>query len=301
MPRKLRINDLNLDISSVKNLLESAEKYGDFLAKKQYLKKLDKLESQLELIKNEQPTNASVALFFDGEPVHGSKGILASFAGNSLDTFQELINKLFAARENGCLGARGAIAHKQNSSLMVTGVAKGSFGFILDEVSDQFEMTETSLKVTLDEVLELIEATTLTDEDAFSNAIESIDRRVLQSLKAFFTTLDKAKSTLRIVGDKHEYRLNSQSIRLARKRTEATSISENEKETEITILGFLPESCKFEALDKSHSLISGTILKQVAKQLPTGRKKIRVKMLTKTIRPFRKPEKILYKIIEFLD
>ncbi|MDN3685566.1 hypothetical protein QW180_26410 [Vibrio sinaloensis] len=70
---------------------------------------------------------------------------------------------------------------------MVTQVAKGSFGFILDEVSDQLEITETALKHTVDDVLELLDASAQPDEDKFEKKlIESLDKRVLQSLKDFF-------------------------------------------------------------------------------------------------------------------
>ncbi|MDN3685565.1 hypothetical protein QW180_26405 [Vibrio sinaloensis] len=62
-------------------------------------KKLEKLDTEISLLNNASETHASVALFFGGEPVLGSKGILASFAGNVLDNFQELINKAFASKE----------------------------------------------------------------------------------------------------------------------------------------------------------------------------------------------------------
>ncbi|MGR5061987.1 hypothetical protein [Photobacterium sp. DNB22_13_2] len=302
MPRKLELDSLKVDITSVEKLLNDAVKYGDFVAKKLYLKKLEKLQQELTSLETQYVTNASVALFFDGEAVYGSKGILASFAGHSLDNFQELVNKVFAYRENGGLGTRGAIANKASSNLMITGVAKGSFGFILDELSEQLEMTETSLKVTLDEVIELILNTTLEDESIFASSVENIDQRILQSLKNFFITLDKGKSCLRVVGDKSEYRLDSKSISLARRRTEATSIDEEEETRDIVLIGQLPESCKFEALDGG-ALISGTTSKAVAKRLQ-GKKwnsTVRVKMVIKTVSSVYRPDKTVYKITEVYD
>ncbi|EHU4977832.1 TPA: hypothetical protein ACN311_002375 [Vibrio parahaemolyticus] len=302
MPRKLELNSLKVDIASVKSLLSEAERYGDFVAKKLYLSKLKRLNRELSLIEDRHITHASVGLFFDGESVFGSKGILASFAGHSLENFQELVNKVFAYNENGSLGARGAIANKSSSNLMITGVAKGSFGFILDELSDQMEITETSLKITLDNVIDLIYNTTLDDEKAYSSAIEDIDQRILQSLKEFFITLDKGKSCLRIVGDKQEYRLNSQSISLARKRTEATSIDENEETKNLTLIGFLPESCKFEAIDNG-LLISGSMSKAVAQQLQRKElnTQVKVKMVTKTVSSIYRRDKTVFRITDIYD
>ena len=303
MPRKLELSNLNLDISSVKQLINQAEKYGDFVAKKQYINKLNRLLLQVEELETEHVTNASVALFFDGEPVYGSKGINATFAGNSLGSFQELVNKMFAYKEHGGLCSNGAIACKGSSNLMITSVVKGSFGFVLDELSDQIELTETSLKVTLDDVIDLIEATSAEEESRFNEAIEFIDDRILRSLKKFFTTLDKGKSCLRIVGDHHEYKLTGGSIRLARERTEATTIEEEASVQVITLVGLLPESCKFEALSINNDLFSGTMAKSVATRLH-GQKldtKIKVKLSTKVIKPFHKPEKRIYRIEELID
>ncbi|MEC6900692.1 hypothetical protein [Photobacterium piscicola] len=302
MPRKLELDGLKLDITAVEKLINDALKYGDFVAEKLYLRKLEKLRKELINHDNEFVTNASVALFFDGDAVHGSKGILASFAGHSLDNFQELVNKVFAYKENGELGSRGTISNKASSNLMITGVAKGSFGFILDEVSDQIEITETSLKVALEEVIELISDTASADENIFVSSIENIDQRILQSLKNLFITLDKGKSCLRIVGDKKEYRLDSHSISLARRRTEATKIDENEEAKNIVLIGQLPESCKFEALDNG-VLISGVTSKAAAKRLQMKKMNstIKVKMIIKTVSSIYRSDKTVYKITEVYD
>ncbi|MCD9554671.1 hypothetical protein GLP31_19585 [Photobacterium carnosum] len=297
MPRKLTSNSLKIDIASVQRLLADAERYGDFIAKKTYINKLNQLNNELQSLEQEYITNACVGLFFDGDAVVGSKGILASFAGHSLESFQELVNKVFAYNENGSLGARGIIANQTSSNLMITGVAKGSFGFILNELSDQMELTETSLKITVDSVIELINDSTLDDDSKFSLAIEKIDQRILQSLKNFFITLDKGNTTLRIVGDKKEYKLGHNAISLARKRTEATVINEEEKTKDLKLIGLLPESCRFEAIDDT-DLISGTVSKEAVQALQ-GKKlnsQIKVKMITKVVKSISRQEKVVYRI-----
>lgn len=301
MPRKLKLNSLTSDKHAVQQLISEAIEYGDIVGELQYREKLEKLDKEISLIKNANETNASVALFFGGEPVLGSQGILASFAGNALENFQELINKAFASKENGSLGERGKIPLKANSNLMITQVAKGSFGFILDEVSDQIEITETALKHTVDYVLELINASAQPDDETFEKLIESLDKRVLQSLKDFFITLDKAHSTMRLVGDEQEYSLDSNWIHRARLRTEATKIDEDL--VDLKVLGLLPEHCKFEAVTREGNIIYGSTTRLAAEQFRSELigKQVRVNLLTKSIKPLHRPERTVYKLIEFID
>ncbi|ENM3929700.1 hypothetical protein DDM60_003490 [Vibrio cholerae] len=303
MPRKLKLNSLTSDKHAVQQLLSESIEYGDIVGELQYREKLEKLDKEISLIKNANETNASVALFFGGEPVLGSQGILASFAGNVLENFQELINKAFASKENGSLGERGKIPLKANSNLMITQVAKGSFGFILDEVSDQIEITETALKHTIDYVLELINASAQPDDETFEKLIESLDKRVLQSLKDFFITLDKAHSTMRLVGDEQEYSLDSNWIHRARLRTEATEIEEDEDLVDLKVLGLLPEHCKFEAVTREGNIIYGSTTRLAAEQFRSELigKQVRVNLLTKSIKPLHRPERTVYKLIEFVD
>lgn len=303
MPRKLKLNSLTSDKHAVQQLISEAIEYGDIVGELQYREKLEKLDKEISLIKNANETNASVALFFGGEPVLGSQGILASFAGNVLENFQELVNKSFASKENGSLGERGKIPLKANSNLMITQVAKGSFGFILDEVSDQIEITETALKHTVDYVLELINASAQPDDETFEKLIESLDKRVLQSLKDFFITLDKAHSTMRLVGDEQEYSLDSNWIHRARLRTEATEIEEDEDLVYLKVLGLLPEHCKFEAVTREGNIIYGSTTRLAAEQFKSELigKQVKVNLLTKSIKPLHRPERTVYKLIEFVD
>ncbi|EMV7294685.1 hypothetical protein AADF95_004533 [Vibrio alginolyticus] len=303
MLKKSQLKNISLDINAIEKLLSNAERHGDYVALKQYQLKLERLKNTLIETESILPTQASVALYFDGEPVYGSRGISASFAGNSLDKFQELVNKVYTYNDNGRVASRGNSLNRKASNLMITGITKGSFGFVLNEISDQIELTETSLKLTVDEVLDLIEVASLNDEEHFSAAIEGIDHRVLKSLKAFFKILDQGKSCLRIVGEHSEYKLDSNSIQLARQRTETITIEEKEDTYDLTFRGMLPEGCRFEATDADGNLISGTIIKKAVEKMLSKRTNdiIRVKMEVKKVKPLNKPEKLLYRITQLCE
>lgn len=301
MPRKLRLNSLVADRFAVERLLNESIEFDDFIGELQYQDRLSELNDEIETLKEQVVTNASVALFFGGQPVLGSHGISASFAGNALDKFQELINKTFANKESGILGERGKVPLKSNSNLMVTQVVKGSFGFVLDEVTDQVEITETALKHTVDEVLEIINISAQSDEEKFEKLVDNLDKRVLQSLKEFFLVLDKANSTIRIVGDETEYSFDSKLIHRARQRVESTDISEKDEIIPVILTGFLPENCKFEAKTSDGNFIYGSVSKEAAKQYQNEYFGSEVKLLIqrKIIKPLRRPEREVIKLKEF--
>ncbi|EKG2506332.1 hypothetical protein M2F95_20360 [Vibrio vulnificus] len=301
MPRKLRLNSLTADKFAVENLLNESIEYGDFVGEIQYRERLSLLNQQIEKLKADVSTNASVALFFGGAPVLGSQGIDASFAGNALNKFQELINKSFANKESGALGERGKVPLKRNSNLMVTQVVKGSFGFVLDEVTDQVEITETALKNTVEDVLTMINISAQNDQEEFEHLIDSLDKRVLHSLKDFFKVLDKAKSTIRLVGDNTEFCLDANLVHRARERVESTNITERNEETSLILTGYLPEHCRFEGVTKTGESLHGSVSKVAAKQYVREYygSTIDVLIQRKVIKPLNAPERELIKLLEF--
>ncbi|MGI2882241.1 hypothetical protein ACRTDO_15825 [Vibrio furnissii] len=301
MPRKLRLNSLTADKYAVENLLNESIEYGDFVGEIQYRERLSLLNEQIENLKADVSTNASVALFFGGAPVLGSQGIEASFAGNALNKFQELINKSFANKESGALGERGKVPLKRNSNLMVTQVVKGSFGFVLDEVTDQVEITETALKNTVEDVLTMINVSAQNDQEEFEHLIDSLDKRVLHSLKDFFKVLDKAKSTIRLVGDNTEFCLDANLVHRARERVESTNITEENEEISLILTGYLPEHCRFEGITKTGESLHGSVSKAAAKQYVREYygSTIDVLIQRKIIKPLNAPERELIKLLEF--
>ena len=85
---------------------------------------------------------ARTILFFSGEPVQGSIGIDASFAGRVLEPFQSMVMADYADRWHGVVGSRGRRPGEAQSRLLLTGLPRGSFGLELaradnDELFDE--------------------------------------------------------------------------------------------------------------------------------------------------------------------
>lgn len=309
MPRKLKIDSMKAELSSIEALIQESLMFGDPVGEMQYGYRKMALESELATLQNGDETKASVALFFGGKPVFGSKGINADFAGKALNDFQEIISKVFAHLEQGTLGSRGRIAFSNESQLMVTEVARGSFGFVLDEVSDQMDLVETALKNVVDEVASIIEKTAANEQNKFDEVLSEIDARTLISLRDFFGNLDKNSATLRLVEGNKEFQLDEDAVHRGRERTENTSITETYDYLEGILIGFLPEHRKFELKLSNEKVIYGTVTKDAAeaysKMLANGvsfaDRKCKIKASIRLIKPINRPEKELYRLLEFAN
>ncbi len=308
MPRKLKLDSIRSELSSVEALIHELEMIDDPVGKIQYEYKKSLLTLQLNELINQEETKASVALFFGGKPVFGSRGINADFAGKVLNDFQEIISKVFANLESGSLGTRGPIAFSEGSQLMITEIAKGSFGFVLDELSDQMDLVETGLKTVVDEVALMIDKTGANEQSKFEEVLSEIDNRTLISLRDFFVNLDRNSATIRLVEGDKEFQLDEAAIQRGRERTENTTIEESNDFLEGALLGFLPEHKRFELRLLDEEVIYGTATNNAAEtyseMLTRGMSigmKCKINASIRIIKPLNRPQKKLYRLLEFVE
>lgn len=308
MPKKLSIDSLSSELATLQGLLVSAQEAGDIVGEMQFEHRIKELAGKLRNLHEtaSADTNASVALFFGGQPVVGSKGISAEFAGVALEQFQTLIAKVFASNEVGELGKRGTVPFKPNSELMVTGLARGSFGFVLDEMNEQEEIEPSQLSRVIDKATVLLRDSAAQDDAVFESHLEELDPRTLIALRDFFTNLDSSKATIRVVENELDFTLDGPSIRRAKIRTDATDIAEKTTEIEGTLIGFLPEHRKFELSDPvTGKIYYGSASKEAVEQYtkihePVIGKKCLIRVSIKTVAPLNRPSKEVIRLEEFL-
>jgi len=308
MPKKLSIDSLFSEIASVKELLSSAKQSGDFVGEMQLDYRLQVLTERLSSLEKSSLGNnsASVALFFGGKPVLGSKGIAAEFAGTAIEQFQDLISKIFATKEVGELGERGRVPFKSQSELMVTGVVRGSFGFVLNEMSNQTELEDSELTYVIDKATHLLRDVSSQDEAVFENIIEELNPRTLASLKNIFSNLDASQATLRVVEKNMDILLDSSAVRRGKTRTEDTSIEEKNMELDGVLVGFLPEHRKFEIRNKMGDLVYGSATAEAVEQFHQNSNVVigegcLASVNIKTVSPLSSSPKEIVNLIEFLD
>ena len=308
MPRRLRLHGLQAELASLNQLLESARELDDPVGEFQLEKRKNKLTAEIQSLADAREEKASVALFFGGKPVLGSRGISANFAGRMLENFQELVTRTFASAELRALGERGPVPMQQATDLMVTNLAKGAFGFVLDELSDQEEIDVTALKLMVEDVVTTLERVASSNDADFEEVVEELDPRMLISLKNFFVALDSAEGTLRLVDDAADVSLDSQAIHRARVRTEATSIDENDITVEGVLIGFLPEHRKFE-MSVDGEMLYGSVSKEAAEQYAQlvargetpERRRWSVRIKQRIVTPLNRPARQVNRLLEFLN
>jgi hypothetical protein len=308
MPKKLNIDSLSSEITTVKELLSSAQQSGDIVGEMQLEHRLSELSQKVGYLKEDtiDDNSASVALFFGGQPVLGSKGIAAEFAGLALEQFQDLVAKVFASNEVNGLGERGKVPFKADSKLMVTGLARGSFGFVLDEMSDQTQLELSQLSQVIDKASFLLRDTAAQDEAVFEALLEELEPRTLIALKEFFLNLDSNKATIRVVEKNLDFTLDAQAIHRAKVRTEATSIVEKTSDIDGVLVGFLPEHRKFELKDKTGQIFYGSASKEAVEQFVKAtdtviRKQCSIRVTIKTVAPLNRPPREIVRLVEFLS
>lgn len=243
--RKFERDFAQADLASVRALLTQIPE-SDFLARMSLEEKVRELGEHIRTLSAADPAlTASAALFFGGKPVLGSRGVESDFGGKAVLKFQDLVSKVWA-NDIGRLGQRGVIANKPDSLLHITDVLRGSFGFLLEETSDQGEIVETPLKEAVDNAQVLLRTLTADDENEFQRFVEDLDPRVLGAARDFFGHLSWGEATLRIVVGDSDVAFNSDAIQRAVDRASTTEVNDEERELIGSLAGALPTAHQFE-------------------------------------------------------
>lgn len=263
MLKRLEREAVEADLSAIDALLSERTMDDDPIGWFQFQERRATLSEKLASLSDQPALSASVALLFGGLPVVGSRGISADFGTKAVEQFQDVVSKRYA-EYHGPLGARGPVKQSATTDLMITDVVRGSFGFVLEE-PDNGALLETPLKHVLDDVLDLIYRTSAPDEEAFVAFTETVDPRVLTSLRTFFSHLYSSGATMRLLEDARNIELSRDDIARARMRTDTIEISEST--TEATgILYLLPETKRFE-LHTSDGILRGSVSADLMKRV----------------------------------
>ncbi|MBN9008078.1 MAG: hypothetical protein J0H40_22025 [Rhizobiales bacterium] len=243
--RKLERDYIEANISEVTALLD---RVGDRDVMSRFgledqLSELREALARLEAVPPE--TLASAALFFGGRPVLGTQGIESGFAGSAVGQFQDLVSMVHAHDTVG-LAERGTVPRRSSSTLHITNIVRGSFGFLLEEVRPQLQMMDSSLKTAVDEATQLLMAFGEGDEEKFRSAVEEIDQRVLAASGDFFDLMRKSGATVRLVSGETDRSFGSDVVARAVERARTTTVVDGNDIIRGQLAGVLPESHQFE-------------------------------------------------------
>lgn len=208
---------------------------------------------------------ASAELVFSGRPVIASQGIETEFGGKIVSRFQDLVSKQYALETGGPLAARGAVPNKNAARLFISGVVRGSFGFRFEELGDQYEIDETSLKKAVDHSVGLIDAFAHFARKDFETFMENADQRVVDSAEKFFELIHDEQATFRAIADEIDKTFDEVEILRALDRARSTVVEDTEETTVGRLLGVLPESHQFEfVVEMPHRTIRGKVDRRIS-------------------------------------
>ncbi len=201
---------------------------------------------------------ARTILFFSGEPVQGSTGIDASFAGRVLEPFQSMVMADYADRWHGVVGSRGRRTGEAQSRLLLTALPRGSFGLELTKAENDELFEEGQLADTLAHVTRLVESAARSDED-FAAELDETAPRVIQNLRGFLEVVAKGKAGLRL--ESGDFRCTMDPIQAdeAFQRVAGTITNDDEVELEGVFKGVLLDSWKFDFVTIDNHSVGGKI------------------------------------------
>ena len=203
-------------------------------------------------------SHAAAVITFGGRPVADSRGIAADFAGSAITSFQDTVAKVLAYRA-GSLGQRGVVPRRFASALHVTDIVRGSFGFVLEELSDQTSGIDSSLKAAVDETASLFDALCSSSEDDLQSISEVIDDRVMKAAAAFFELAQQREATIRLVTNEIEHVFDDAAVARAALRADTTELVEAEEEIIGHLQGVLPEAHQFEFSPIGAEVVKGRV------------------------------------------
>ena len=263
MVRKLELDSLTSDLHAVRKLLERRTPENDPIGHAQFSSRATELEEAIQRLEGTPETRASLAVFFSGQPVQGSRGVDAGFASRAVGLFQELIAKQFASMETGLMARVGPIPFRGNSDMLLTDVARGSVGVILEEADRNNSLMESELSAAVRKVAADIQQTTSPDATAFEELLAEVDYRYFSSLSSLFKLFDDSHATVRLVEHEQDVALDTAAIQLGRERTDATITNDNDNVRLTGRLWVLPGDRRFElAVDGLPDRISGSVSRE---------------------------------------
>lgn len=258
---KLERDRITSELQSVRRLLTELDD-EDVMSRFGLEDRESDLIEELTALDLQVDRNAALGLFFGGKPVLGQRGIEAGFAATAVASFQDLVSKIMAKELIG-LGERGPIPQRQSSTMHITNVVRGSFGFQLEEMNDQGAIVETALEQAVERAGKLLVAFTTEDESEFEEAVGETDERIVHVVRDIFRHLHQSDATFRYVTADIDHSFSHPSVDLALQRALTTELQEEPVGITGSFGGFLPEGHMFEFQEENGPLIRGRIAREV--------------------------------------
>jgi len=223
--------------------------------------RLDEVAEQLGAAGTPSRGPARAVLTFQGRPVVEQHGIFAEFGTQAANRFTDAVAKV-AAGLLAPLSAMGPIPHRDDSQLLITSTAIGSFGFEFEEhrptVLDFAENSPAGQA--LDIVCGLLEGTRGTD-DELADSAAAADPRAIAAVREFLDLLAANEAVCALEYNERIARFRDVGeVRRAVDRLGQDNLREEETTLHGEFQGVLPKARRFEfKLSADGEVIRGKI------------------------------------------
>ncbi len=209
---------------------------------------------------------ARARLTFRGRPVVGQHGILAEFGAKVTVAFTDAVAKTAAAL-SGPLAAMGPVPNRDESRLLITGTAIGSFGFEFEEItSEALPLEDESIAAQALEMTQNLLQSTLGTDDELADSATASDPRAVAAVRTFVEILANSEATCALEFKDRVFRFNDLSEVL---RSVERLGKENLREEPTQLIGefqgVLPKGRTFKfKLARNGEVVRGKVGPQVA-------------------------------------
>ena len=229
--------------------------------------RLREVEEQLESYEGHPPRLVDARLTFNGKPVIGHDGIMAEFLAKALTAFEIAVASVGASM-NGFLSEMGPIPNRSAYGLLITGIARGSFGFEFRDVSQhtrstpEYSQSELAVMTVRDILKASLEAT---DEYELTHVVDDIHHRALKHLCAFLDVVAKNEAVCALKFGDDVVRFDD--TEQVKRSVERLGRIENAENIELVgrFRGVLPNSRRAEFfVEETREIVTGPVRAPVA-------------------------------------
>ncbi|WP_273827042.1 hypothetical protein [Providencia rettgeri] len=229
--------------SQIISMLESMDE-TDVISRMSLEYRLSKIDEELKNSNINRHSPAKAIITFKGDPVFGTVGISSTFGAKILKAFNSAIT-------NVSTSLLPILGTQKVEPMVITGTAKGSFGFILEEPSrggildfDEKSITASSLEKTY----RVLKSAISSDDDMLSAELEDLDENAIKKLREFIDILVKEKTIFTIKNSDFSLIVrNPQQLETISYKLSVDNIKEEIRELNVIFLGVLPNKrrCEF--------------------------------------------------------
>ena len=215
---------------------------GEAIVRAGFQHRLRDVEAELAAYGERASRLSYARLTFRGRPVAGDRGMTADFFSDSVGEFAKAVHYIGAGQRQTPLPLTGPVPYKEDYSLLVTGVARGSFGIRVEEEGRQAPLPgeSTFAELAIEELKSILEAS-VADDEQLANAIGEIDPRALGQVQTFLETVANNTAVCALEFRGHEFSFqDTAQVRRSADRLSADNILEDNATIDGQFLGYFP-------------------------------------------------------------